>query len=256
MPYLAVRDPFADAKTTLSSWDNCMAKSYCKWPVIVAIVVGSLIVLSVVFCVARCLCCGAELACCCCKCCSCCCPSGGGRSGHKRVKSDSNGPPAYPPPYQPPIAPASIDSRPVNQQYRSHAAPTFNPAPAPVPDRPQFATFDTPSKPVNEDALPAMPSWSEAKDTHVEELVMPEKTGDVEMDRLNHNGSMTGTSVSGGMGVASARRSPGPSPIQRTPTDVSDPYGFPAGYHNDSLASSGPRRSPGPGAMYAQQEGY
>jgi len=31
MPYLlAPRDPFADAKNTLSSWDNCMAKSYCK----------------------------------------------------------------------------------------------------------------------------------------------------------------------------------------------------------------------------------
>ena len=24
------RDPFADAKQTLSSWDNCMAKDYCK----------------------------------------------------------------------------------------------------------------------------------------------------------------------------------------------------------------------------------
>ena len=85
---------------------------------------------------------------------------------------------------------------------------------------------------------------------------MPEKKGDVEMDRLNHNGSMTGTSVSGGMGVAPARRSPGPSPIQRTPTDMSDPYGFPAGYQNESFANSGPRRSPGPGALYAQQEGY
>jgi hypothetical protein len=27
---LAPRDPFADAKETLSSWDNCMAKDYCK----------------------------------------------------------------------------------------------------------------------------------------------------------------------------------------------------------------------------------
>lgn len=27
---LAPRDPFADAKQTLSSWDNCMAKDYCK----------------------------------------------------------------------------------------------------------------------------------------------------------------------------------------------------------------------------------
>ena len=27
---LAPRDPFADAKQAFSSWDNCMAKDYCK----------------------------------------------------------------------------------------------------------------------------------------------------------------------------------------------------------------------------------
>lgn len=27
---LAPRDVFADAKDTLSSWDKCMAKDYCK----------------------------------------------------------------------------------------------------------------------------------------------------------------------------------------------------------------------------------
>ncbi|KAF2263370.1 hypothetical protein CC78DRAFT_533984 [Lojkania enalia] len=27
---LAVRDPFSDAKDTLSSWDKCMDKAYCK----------------------------------------------------------------------------------------------------------------------------------------------------------------------------------------------------------------------------------
>lgn len=27
---LAPRDPFADVKQTLSSWDSCMAKDYCK----------------------------------------------------------------------------------------------------------------------------------------------------------------------------------------------------------------------------------
>jgi hypothetical protein len=31
MPYLYARqNPFDDARNTLSSWDNCMAKNYCK----------------------------------------------------------------------------------------------------------------------------------------------------------------------------------------------------------------------------------
>ncbi|ORX96681.1 hypothetical protein BCR34DRAFT_179135 [Clohesyomyces aquaticus] len=31
MPFLLVRNPFAEAKDTLSSWDKCMAKAYCKY---------------------------------------------------------------------------------------------------------------------------------------------------------------------------------------------------------------------------------
>ena len=52
----------------------------------------------------------------------------------------------------------------------------------------QTATFDTPHKSVagapayNEDALPAMPSWSNATSRHVEEEV----PGDVEMEKLDH----------------------------------------------------------------------
>lgn len=232
-----------------------------RWPVIVAIVVGSLIILTVVLCVARCVCCGAECACCCFKACSCCCPSGGGKgSGHKRMKSEPT-PPVYPATYQPPIPPPAIDTRPVNQQYRSHAAPTF--APAPEPERPQFARFDAHSKPANEDALPAMPSWGEATSVQVEETVMPEKKDDVEMDRLNHNGSVTGSSVSGAAAVGAARRPPARSPMQRSPASTTqDSYGFPAGYQNDSFVSGapsrGPRNSPGPygGRYEQQQDGY
>ncbi|THC97734.1 hypothetical protein EYZ11_002781 [Aspergillus tanneri] len=49
-----VRDIGSELKSapqTLSSWDNCMAKSYCKWPVIAAIIVGALIVISIIACV-------------------------------------------------------------------------------------------------------------------------------------------------------------------------------------------------------------
>ncbi|KAF2190413.1 hypothetical protein K469DRAFT_697684 [Zopfia rhizophila CBS 207.26] len=259
MPYLlSSRDPFAGAKDTLSSWDKCMAKTYCKWPVIVAIVVGSLIILSVILCVARCICCGAECACCCFKCCTCCCPSGS-RSGHRRMKSAQAPPPVYPSTFQ--SAPP-IDSRPINQQYRSHAAPAFTPAPAlsaaREPERPQFATFESPSKPVNEDALPHMPDWRDAKSMQVEEIVVPEKKGDMEMDRLDQNGSVTNFAVTGAAAVGGAGRSPVRSPVRRSPTN--DSYGFPAGYsQNDSFVSSAPQRSPrnspGPyGGRYGQQQ--
>ncbi|KAF1963000.1 hypothetical protein CC80DRAFT_487424 [Byssothecium circinans] len=269
MPSLLVgRDPFTDVRETLSSWDKCMAKTYCKWPVIVAIIVGGIIVLSVVFCIARCVCCGAELACCCFKCCTCCCPSGGRGNKHKRMKSD---PAPYPPaaPYHasayssapPAIPPPPIDSRPLNQQYRSHDAPAFRPSPffnpAPTPtaakkEQPQFARFDAHGKPENEDALPAMPSWNDAKDVHVQEEVMPEKPTDMEMDRLDHNGSVTGNPMTGAAAIAGAgpRRSPGPgrSPMR---TGAQDGYGFPPAYQNDSFVSGVSQSRP-----YGQNNGY
>lgn len=177
-------------------------------------------------------------------------------------------PPAYHPTAYSAAPPTSvaapIDTRPINQQYRSPNAPTFNPAP--TPEKPQFARFDAPSRPANEDALPAMPTMSDARDLHVEEEVIPEKRGDMEMDRLDHNGSVAGSSLTGtavGTAVSStARRSPGPgrSPVHRSPTQ--DSYGFPAGYQNNSFGNVPPQRSPhnspGPyGRPYGQpQDGY
>lgn len=162
---------------------------------------GGIIAFSVVFCIARCICCGAECAICCCKCCSCC--AGGSDRGHKRMKSENQGyPPPQPYPQQPyssapanPYAEARSFAPPpppppqINTQYQSHAAPTFTPPGNPnfnpqtnpkfarpaSPVQPQFATFDAHSKPVNEDALPAMPSWKDARDVHVEvEEAVPE----------------------------------------------------------------------------------
>ncbi|KAK7189292.1 hypothetical protein DPSP01_003416 [Paraphaeosphaeria sporulosa] len=278
---LAVRNPLDDAKDTLSSWDKCMAKNYCKWPVIVAIIVGGIIVLSVVLCIARCVCCGAELACCCFKCCTCCCPSGG-RSGHKRVKTPPPRPydaSAYSGGLPPAPVPVPMDTRPPQQQYRSHAAPTFSPAPAPTfnpapapsvssyntapkAEAPQFARFDAHAPPANEDALPAMPSWRDARTTHVEEEYIPEKRDDVEMDRLDQNGSVAGTSMAAVAAGGAARRSPGParSPVQRLQAE--EGYGDPQGYQDGSYANNAPRRSPsnapsGYSSAYSQQaDGY
>ncbi|KAF1832111.1 hypothetical protein BDW02DRAFT_20776 [Decorospora gaudefroyi] len=263
----ARQSPLDDARTTLSSWDNCMAKDYCKWPVIVVIIIASLIVISVVMCVVRCICCGAECACCCFRCCAGCC--GGSGRGHKRVKSDPTPTyPTYPTPYGAPAAnpyaqahataprAPSIDSRPLNQQYRSNAMPTFEPAGA-RPERPQFATFDSTRAVVNEDALPAMPTWKDGRDVHVEveERPIPQKQGDMELDRLNHNGSVTSGSMAAAA-VPGARRSPGSgrSPI----SPIGESYGFPPGYQNDSFVSEAAplNNQAAYGRPYAQQDDY
>lgn len=196
-----------DIKSTFSSWDKCMAKAYCKWPVIAVIIIGSCIVLSILFCLFRCICCGAECACCCFKCCTSCCPSGG-RKGHKRMNSINSAPPPPLPGYQPAFQPS-----PINTQYRSPDPPAF--------EKPQYAQFDAPSKPINEDALPHMPSWGDATSKKVEKTVAPAEPGDVELNRLNHNGSATSPMLAGAAGAP--LRSPARSPVHLT----RDEYGFP-----------------------------
>ncbi|KAF2993675.1 hypothetical protein E8E13_001028 [Curvularia kusanoi] len=249
---LAPRDPFADAKQTLSSWDNCMAKDYCNG------------------------------------------------SSHKRMKSDNRGyPPPQPQPYPPPqpyaspnpyaearsFAPPPPPPQPVNTQYSQPAPamtrrptnPNFNPQVNPKfakkesPEQPQFATFDAHSKPVNEDALPEMPSWKNARNVHVEveEEAVPEKRGDVEMERLSPGGygqqqqqqqGMAGGAAAG----AGMRGSPGPGRSPVSPMQGNDGYGFPASYNNNPNTQYDQRRgspaqnqnsSPGGygGGLYAQQ---
>jgi len=187
-------------KDSFSSWDKCMAKTYCKWPAIAAIIVGSLIVLSLVICIGRCLCCGAECACCCFRCCAGCC-GGNKKRGHKHLDYVPNTP------YGGPPGPAPQPQM-WNQQYQSSPQPAYNSAPnynsaphygnAPNYDSasihnnapthssaPQFATFDAPSKGVHEDSLPEMPSWENATSKKVAVIEEPEAH---EMDKLNPNG--------------------------------------------------------------------
>ncbi|TKA67829.1 hypothetical protein B0A55_09191 [Friedmanniomyces simplex] len=167
------RDLASDAagvKTTFSSWDSCMTKAYCKWPVIVAIILASLIALSLLWCLFRCLCCGAECCCGCLACCNACCPSPR-RGGSKRV-NNNDGYYQQPPP------------QPVIQPY-----PQYQSAPPPIyaaaggyrgAQPPQTATFDAPGhKKYNEDALPPMPSWDNATSKHIED-------DDVELEKLDH----------------------------------------------------------------------
>ena len=143
-----------------------------RWPVIVGIVVGSLIILSIVFCIARCVCFGAECACCCFRCCTGCCGGGSRRDGYQQQP-----PPAYPPTYPPGGG--------YNQPYRSPQPLAYSsPQPQYNARGAQFASFDV-SKPINEDSLPAMPTWEDATSKKIETIEEPEGH---EMDKLNPDG--------------------------------------------------------------------
>ena len=142
-----------------------MSKAYCKWPAIIGIVIGSLIVLSLVWCLARCLCCGASCCCSCLRCCDCFTPD-----RHKRRSRDQDA-------YRPMMP---------NQG--------FQPMPSPMiyqPGGPQVATFDAGRK-VHADSLPSMPTWSNAQERRVEEPAEEQNDhpaqghgADVEMGRVN-----------------------------------------------------------------------
>ena len=120
-----------------------------RWPAIIGIIIGSLILISVIWCCARCLCCGLS---CCCDCFTCCgmCQRRGGRRNR-----NTEGPPAFAP----------------YQGYQPMPAPPAYQAPPP-----QFATFEGK---VHEDSLPAMPSWDNAASRRVED-----KQDDMELDHM------------------------------------------------------------------------
>ncbi|MCJ1248769.1 hypothetical protein MMC30_005988 [Trapelia coarctata] len=164
----------SNIKNTVSSWDNCMSQSYCKWPVIIAIIIASCILLSLLTCLFRCLCCGAECCCACFSCCNACCPSPSRRKNRDSYRDQPKygAPPQQYPSPSPYGAPAPAP------------APVYAPSPSP---QPQFATFDatprgTGTVPANEDALPPMPSW----DTAPKRKVLEEHPSDeMEMGNLS-----------------------------------------------------------------------
>ena len=145
-----------------STWNKCMSKTACKWPVIIGIILVTGIILSLLICLIRCMCCGLD---CCCGCLSCC------RSRRpKRSKYADNFPPA---PYH---------------GYQPTPNPAYNPGGA-APSA-QFASFDVSKQhggKVNEDSLPAMPSWDNAKERKVYEEEVGQGHGDhgVELGRLD-----------------------------------------------------------------------
>ncbi|KAJ5949200.1 hypothetical protein N7454_000784 [Penicillium verhagenii] len=278
---LFARD-LASTESTFTSWDKCMAKSYCKWPVIVAIIVVAVILIAVIGCIVNCICCGYKLCTCCC---GCCCPSGRRRNKQPKYYDE---PPLVPPSQAPAYnqAPGYNQSSAYNQQPAAPAPPVYRGAV-------QTATFDSAKSPaakINEDALPEMPTWASAVDKHVED----KSHEDVEMEALNppdrtpgagtplhvntygdfppdRGGTSTPASAGGYRGFTPtdpyARRSPAPAaalaatqdPYGRRSPGMPSPAAAAASIDPYSRRSPGPaasldpygRRSPGPAAAFA-----
>lgn len=106
----------------------------------------SLILLSIIFCIVRCICCGASCCCGCFNCLSCCCSSRR-KKGHQQL-------PTYPP------HPSYFST-----QYHQQFPPVYNGS--------QVARFDASKNgsAVDEDALPAMPTWETSAQKRVENSV-------------------------------------------------------------------------------------
>ncbi|KAI1383256.1 uncharacterized protein F4822DRAFT_70615 [Hypoxylon trugodes] len=232
-----VKNGIQDAKTAFSSWDNCMQASFCKWPVIAVIIIGGLIILSIVWCIARCLCCGLSCCCeccyclkCCGECCGCCDPPRGKR--HKYLDD-----PFIPPHHE------------QNQAYRSQApmTPSLPPPPA-ASSAPQYAVFDESGK-KDADALPAMPSWEGAQSHKV--LVEDEP---VEMEPLKKPEATQNPSLNTAIPNATS-----PSPVS---PDTRSPYGPPQGqngpngYMAAGHAESDPYSNHGQGYDQYDYNGY
>lgn len=236
---------------TFSSWHNCMQKAYCKydehdfnwiiraqltssrWPVIIGIVIASLIVLSIVWCCVRCLCCGLS---CCCECFSCltCCDSCRGRRKSPR-SNYADGPPAFAP-YQ-----------------------GYQPAPnPPAYEPPRFATFDAPSKNgnIHEDSLPAMPSWDSATSRRVEDHTAHE---DMEMGVIGPGAGAQAAHENGGRynQIPDQLASPyGTGPAEYRGANVTQPYGSDLGAQRLATEDAGYGSGAFAGTSYAHGPSY
>ncbi|KKZ68183.1 hypothetical protein EMCG_06144 [[Emmonsia] crescens] len=137
-----------DIRATFSSWDSCMAKAYCKWPVIVGIAIGGIILVGAIWGIIACACCGYTC----------------------RAKyADEHS--AY-----------DTQNRHLSAGYQRPPAPPVYDSQRPNPAK--FAQFDTahPRTKANDDVLPQMPTWDSAPTRHVEDS---SQSHDMEMNRLD-----------------------------------------------------------------------
>ncbi|KAK7226441.1 hypothetical protein V2G26_014444 [Clonostachys chloroleuca] len=228
----SVSNKVTDIRTALSSWDNCMNANFCKYPVIAIIAVGGLIVLSILYCCARCLCLGKACCCSCCncmKCCGNCCGCCDPPDSRKNKYLDEQ-------------------FAPQDQGYRTQ--PPMQPF-APVVGTtapPQYAEFDVSKH--NDDSLPQMPSWENSQSSKVAN----KEQESLEMSNLNAT-SMAGgaSSVSGRSGQDTDNYGPNYSKPQN-PYDSRDAYDMDHSYDMPpaAIGGVGGRNSPGPAAYRNQ----
>ncbi|KAH8647563.1 hypothetical protein BGZ60DRAFT_226883 [Tricladium varicosporioides] len=259
---LGRRDVVAQASSvanSFSSWDNCMKAAYCKWPIIAAMVIGGLIVISIVACIVRCACLGYSCCCSCFSCLNCCCGSccdGKKNKPHKHLDKDPFSPGPMPP----------------NQGYQAPPPMMGGALPAKA-EPPQFAQFEVgknglyvePKPTLSEDALPPMPSWEGAAKKHV---VDEEKNG-VELGNLDPATGQSVPLMTGAVGPATTGPpSPAISPYGAQPGQGIGNNGY-IGVANDyspqppqngfAAVGNGPYRgspSPGPGRGGPPRGGY
>jgi len=118
-------------------------------------------------------------------------------------------------------------------QYQSPMPPAYI---SPSHNQPQYAQFDAPSsKPINGDALPAMPSWETAQSRRVEVEEMPDHHTDiVELSSLNNN-PRDEVRVPMLAQTEHADQSPLPSPYAYSPPHEQAPF---TGNHYGAAQSS------------------
>ncbi|RDW85227.1 hypothetical protein BP6252_02817 [Coleophoma cylindrospora] len=214
---------------SFSSWNNCMAATYCKWPVIAAIIIGGLILLSIITCI-------------CCDCCGGCC-DGRKNKPHKHLDTFE---PALP-----------------HQGYQAPAPMMGGGLAAPAAGPPQYAQFEVgknglavePKAQLSEDALPPMPSWETASKKRI--MTDDEKDG-MELGTLDPATgqeipliSRTASPMSHGPGSPMGYGQPG-QPMHPTDyTDVAtaspiDSYGYNSnGFNQNGRGFGAPPNGPG-----------
>ncbi|KAF3902526.1 hypothetical protein ABW21_db0204777 [Orbilia brochopaga] len=167
-----VQEDIASIPETLKSWDSCMAKSWCKYPVIAACVVGALVLVSIIWCCYRC----------CCR-----------RRRRKAERSKStffNDPiPAYMTSGTTPTPNSDIGQSNYNSNSNSNSNANSSSRPSIGGGRPQFAYFESGSTGAKNggsgDDLPVMPSWNNAKSEKVEDT---SKVEVIELTEVDQNG--------------------------------------------------------------------
>ncbi|EPS44267.1 hypothetical protein H072_1792 [Dactylellina haptotyla CBS 200.50] len=173
----SVQSDFASLPETLKSWDSCMAKSFCKYPVIAGIVVGALVLISTAWCCYRCCC----------------------RRRRKAARSKST---------------FFNDPVPTYMSGQSPSSAEFGGQPA-APQYAYFESGTTGGK--NNDDLPVMPSWNGSKSEKIEDSTVKVEDielGEVDNGRQQQQPQRPAPALNAGSSSPPSHRLPLSNPSQ------------------------------------------